>query len=138
MQDRKQPETLRLKSVMPALTVDDIAASLAWYRDVVGFFVADEMKDAGGNVTGAVLRAGEVGLLISQDDFKKGRSRQKGAGLRLYCETRQDVDRLAAEIEARGGILAHGPTDQPWGARDFAIVDPDGFAISVSTGVKKG
>ncbi|MEE8526385.1 MAG: VOC family protein [Thermoanaerobaculia bacterium] len=135
MKDRKQPETLRLKSVMPALTVNELSASLAWYRDVVGFFVADEMKDDAGNVTGAVLEAGDVRLLLSQDDFAKGRDRQKGVGLRLCCETRQDVDRLAAEIEARGGTLAHGPTDQPWGARDFAIIDPDGFAISISTGV---
>jgi len=135
MKDRKQPETLRLKSVMPALTVNDAAASLAWYRDVAGFFVVDEMKDAGGNLTGALLRAGDVGFRLAQDDFKKGRDRRKGVGLRLYCETRQDVDRLAAEIEARGGTLAQPPTDQPWGARDFAIVDPDGFAISISTAV---
>ena len=135
MQDRKQPETLRLKSVVPSLTVNDIGTSLAWYRDVVGLFVENEMKDDDGNLAGAMLMAGEVRLLLSQDDFAKGRDRTKGVGLRLYCETRQDVDRLAAEIEARGGTLAHRPTDQPWGARDFGLVDPDGFAISISTGV---
>jgi uncharacterized glyoxalase superfamily protein PhnB len=135
MRDRKQPETLRLKSVMPSLTVGDVAASLTWYRDVVGFFVAEEITDADGNLNGARLRAGDVGLLLVQDDFAKGRDRRKGVGLRLYCETRQDVDGLAAEIQARGGTLAHPPTDQPWGARDFGLVDPDGFAISISTGV---
>lgn len=134
MQERKQPETLRLKAVMPSLTVDDAEASLAWYRDVVGFTVADEMRHEG-RLQGAVLRAGDVEFLIAQDDFKKGRDRPKGVGFRLYCTTRQDVDRLAAEIKERGGELAHEPTDQPWGARDFAVVDPDGFAISISTGV---
>jgi glyoxalase/bleomycin resistance protein/dioxygenase superfamily protein len=42
MKERRQPETLRLRAVMPALTVNDIQASLAWYRDVLGFVVAEE------------------------------------------------------------------------------------------------
>jgi len=25
-------------------------------------------------------------------------------------------------------------TDQPWGARDFAVSDPDGFKITISSG----
>jgi uncharacterized glyoxalase superfamily protein PhnB len=32
-------------------------------------------------------------------------------------------------------VLAEEPTDQPWGARDFGVVDPDGFQISISTGM---
>jgi uncharacterized glyoxalase superfamily protein PhnB len=81
---------------------------------------------------GVVLRAGAVTFLLSQDDFAKGRDRTKGEGLRLYCETRQNVDRLAADIKARGGTLYQEPTDQAWGARDFAVVDPDGFKIAFS------
>ncbi len=136
MQARKQPETLRLRAVMPTLTVNDVATSLAWYRDVVGFTVADEMRHEG-ELAGAVLKAGEVEFLLGQDDFAKGRDRPKGVGFRLYCTTGQDIDRLAANIVARGGELAHEPTDQPWGARDFAVVDPDGFVISISTGIGK-
>ncbi len=136
MQARKQPETLRLRAVMPTLTVNDVATSLAWYRDVVGFTVADEMRHEG-ELAGAVLKAGEVEFLLGQDDFAKGRDRPKGVGFRLYCTTGQDIDRLAANIVARGGELAHEPTDQPSGARDFAVVDPDGFVISISTGIGK-
>ncbi len=84
-----------------------------------------------------LLRLGRVEILLSQDDFAKGRERPKAAGFRLYCETSQDVDELAAEIQRRGGELAHEPTDQPWGARDFGLLDPDGFAFSISTGVTK-
>lgn len=135
MKDRIQPETLRLRALMPALTVNDLQASLAWYRDVLGFIVAEEYQ-RDGRLLGARLRAGSIDLLLSQDDFAKGRDRKKGLGLRLYCMTAQDVDQLAAAIRERGGQLAQEPTDQPWGARDFAVVDPDGFNISISTGVK--
>jgi len=131
MHERKQPETLRLRSVMPALTVNDIAASLAWYRDVLGFLVTREMQHEG-KLVGALLKAGTVELLLSQDNFAKGRDRQKGVGLRLYAVTGQDIDQLAEAIASRGGVLVQPPKDQPWGTRDFAVTDPDGFQISIS------
>lgn len=135
MEERKQPETLRLRALMPALTVNDIAASIAWYRDVLGFVVADEMRPEG-QLMGAVLKAGVVEFLLAQDDFQQGRDRPKGVGFRFYCSTHQDIDQLAENIAARGGELAQPPTDQPWGARDFAVVDPDGFKVSISTGIE--
>jgi uncharacterized glyoxalase superfamily protein PhnB len=121
---------------MPALTVDDLQASVAWYRDILGFIVAEEYK-RGDQVMGVRLKAGAAELLLGQDDFAKGRDRQKGAGLRFYCVTAQDVDQLAAEIRKRGGQLTQEPTDQPWGTRDFALADPNGFIISITTEVKR-
>jgi len=135
MQERKQPETLRLRAVMPAITASDLQASLAWYRDVLGFTVAEEYRRED-RVMAVRLKAGIAELLLGQDDFAKGRDRQKGVGLRLYCTTAQDVDYLAAAIQERGGQLAQEPTDQPWGTRDFAVVDPDGFNISITTDVR--
>jgi lactoylglutathione lyase len=134
MQPRQQPETLRLRAVMPTLTVGDIQKSIAWYRDVLGFIVMDEMKHEG-ELLGAAMKAGNVELLLGQDDWAQGTDRSKGVGFRLYCVSVQDIDEIAANIKARGGVLAQEPTDQPWGARDLAIVDPDGFKISISTGL---
>jgi uncharacterized glyoxalase superfamily protein PhnB len=134
MEERRQqePTTLRLRSVMPVLTVNDIEESVTWYRDVLGLYVAQEMK-VEGKLEGASLRAGAVEILLTQDDFAKGRDRRKGVGFRLYCTTAQDIDALAAAIESRGGVLSQQPKDQSWGVRDFAVTDPDGFQISIST-----
>ena len=132
MKDRRQPETLRLRSALPSLTVDDIAKSIAWYRDVLGFVVADRFRHED-KVVGAILRAGAVDFMLGQDDFAKGRDRAKGVGFRIYCETTQDVDQIAAAIKARGASLLAEPADQPWGARDLAVEDPDGYKISISS-----
>ena len=132
MQERRQPETLRLRAITPMITATDLQASLDWYRDVLGFTLAQEYKQ-GDQVVGVRLVAGAAEMMLTQDDFAKGRDRKKGVGLRLYCTTTQDVDQLAAAIKERGGQLAQEPTDQPWGARDFAVVDPDGFSISIMT-----
>ncbi len=131
---RQQPETLRLRSVAIGLTVNDLARSIAWYRDVLGFVVTDEWKHEG-VLMGVEMRAGATEIFLGQDDWKKGRDRVKGEGIRIYGRTVQDVDRLAVLIKGRGGVLAHEPTTQPWGERDFGLVDPDGFKITVSNGV---
>lgn len=126
---RRQPETLRLRTVSPMLTATDLARSIAFYRDVLGFMVADEWRE-GGALAGVELKAGTITLILNQDDFAKGRDRQKGVGFRLWCHTAQDVDRFAAQIEERGGVLDQEPKDMPWGDRIFQISDPDGFKLS--------
>ncbi len=130
---KDKASTLKLSTVMPAITANDLGASIEWYRDVMGFVVAQEIEHEGWRV-GAVMSAGGVQFLLGQDDFAKGKDRQKGIGFRLYCVSERDIDELAAEIKARGGTLDQEPTDQPWGSRDFAISDPDGFKISISSG----
>jgi uncharacterized glyoxalase superfamily protein PhnB len=129
---RQQPETLRLSSVAPSLTVNDLHRSIAFYRDILGFHIKEEWKHDG-KVMGVEIAAGTVSFMLGQDDFAKGRDRKKGEGFRLYCSTRQDVNHLAAHIKARGATLLEEPKDQPWGARDFAVMDPDGFKITIST-----
>lgn len=124
--------TLELETVIVGLTVNDLEASVAWYRDVLGCAVAKEWTREG-RMTAATMRAGNVDFLLQQDDFGKGRDRKKGEGLRLYLQTRQDIDQLAAAITRGGGTLTQEPTDQRWGARDLAVVDPDGFKISITT-----
>jgi catechol 2,3-dioxygenase-like lactoylglutathione lyase family enzyme len=129
---RKRPETLRLASISPSLTVNDLEKSIALYRDVLGFVVAEKWEDKG-KLVGVLLKAGSATIMLGQDDFAKGRDRKKGEGLRIYCSTRQNVDELAAAIKSRGGRLDHEPTDQPWGTRDFAFTDPDGFKLTISS-----
>ncbi len=129
--ERRQPETLRLQSVAPSFTVNDVARSLAWYCDVLGCIVKERWEHDG-LLAGAELLAGTVSFYLGQDDGKKGRERKKGEGFRVYCTTGQDVDQLAAAIKARGGLLDQEPTDQSWGVRDFALSDPDGFKITIA------
>ena len=129
---RKEPQTLRLRSASPSFTVNDIEASLAFYRDVLRFTVNERWEEEG-RLRGVELVAGTVSLWLSQDDWKKGRDRVKGQGVRIYCTTVQDIDALAEGIKARGGTLAEEPQDRPWGGRDFAVTDPDGFTITIAS-----
>lgn len=127
---RKKPESLRLTDVTPSITVNDLMRSRDWYCGLLGFTVADEWKWEG-RVVGYRLLAGRCSLMLGQDDFAKGRDRQKGVGSRFYFITKQDVDVLAARVKAGGQTLDSEPADQEWGAREFGVTDPDGFKITL-------
>ncbi|MGD2068687.1 MAG: VOC family protein [Gemmatimonadota bacterium] len=130
---RTEPESLRLRDISPSLTVDDLEASLAWYRDVLGCHVK-ETWERDGRTVGAYLLAGASSIMLNQDDGAKGRDRKKGEGFRLYLTTVQDVDSLAEAFVARGGALESPPADTPWGSRAFSVVDPDGFSLTIASG----
>jgi catechol 2,3-dioxygenase-like lactoylglutathione lyase family enzyme len=125
-------EKLRLRSIAPSLTVDDLEKSLAFYEGVLGFHVKERWIHEG-KLAGVELVAGVVSVYLGQDDWKKGKDRVKGEGFRIYCTTVQDVDALAAQIKSRGGQLLEEPKTQSWGTRDFAVADPDGFKITFSS-----
>jgi uncharacterized glyoxalase superfamily protein PhnB len=126
---RRQPETLRLRKIAPSFTATDLQRSIAFYRDVLGFIVGEEWREDGA-LAGCEIHAGAATFMLGQDDFAKGRDRRKGLGTRVWCHTAQDLDRLAAEIKARGGVLDQEPQDMPWGDRVFMISDPDGFKLT--------
>ena len=119
-----------------SLTVNDIARSLSWYRDVLGFAV-DQTFERDGKLMAVSLKAGEARILITQDDFSRGRDREKGVGFSMMITTAQDIDTLAQAIKSGGGVLDSEPFDSPWGQRAFRLRDPDGFRFAISSERKR-
>ncbi|MEO6528940.1 MAG: VOC family protein [Gemmatimonadaceae bacterium] len=115
-----------------SLTVNDVQASLTWYRDVVGFSV-DQLHEREGSLRAVSLKAGNVRIPLNQDDGAKGQDRRKGDGFSLMITTSQSVDAVAARIRENGGSLVTEPADMPWGTRAFRVQDPDGFRFAISS-----
>lgn len=127
---RRKPESLRLRESSLSLTVADLARSIAWYQDVLGF-TAGERWEVEGVLHGQQMKAGRVDLMLTQDDFARGRERLKGEGVRVWWSTAQPLDALAERIRKAGAGLDYGPTETPWGDRAFGLTDPDGYRITV-------
>ena len=129
---RQTPETLRLRSIAPSLTVNDLQKSLAFYEGGLGFMISERWTD-GDVLRGVMLKAGLTEVGLSQDDWKLGRDRQKGTGFRLWCQTAQPVDAIAARLKAAGYSLTEEPQDHPaWKVRSFSVDDPDGFHLTIA------
>ena len=110
--------------------MNDLQASIRFYTDVLGFIVGERWEE-GGKLLGVMLKAGACEFGLSQDDWAKGRDRKKGEGVRLWCDTAQDVDALATRIKAAGGRLTQEPSDE-MGSRSLWVDDPDGYHLSIS------
>jgi predicted enzyme related to lactoylglutathione lyase len=120
-----------------SLTCRDVAASVHGYGDVLGVTV-QQTNDRDGKPGGAVMTAGQVRIILNQDDGKLGWDRIKGQGcyFQINVATPADVDAAADRIKAAGGELLSEPADRPWGSRMFQFRDPDGFKLGVSAPLK--
>lgn len=122
---------LQVKSLMPSFTVDDLQQSMTFYENL-GFGIEERWED-NGVLLGVMLQAGNARIGLSQDDWKKGRDRVKGVGMRLFLETAQNIDELAARAKQGGIALDAAPHDTPWGTRAFEVTDPSGYKLTVGS-----
>ncbi len=123
---------LAAKSLEVSLTVANLEASVQWYCHVLGFQIKNQY--ARGDTPFAVsLEAGDVQILLTQDDGSKGLNRSKGEGFSLQITTEQDIDALAEQARSPGAVLDTEPVDIFPGKRVFRLRDPDGYRIAVSS-----
>jgi uncharacterized glyoxalase superfamily protein PhnB len=122
---------LQAKTVSPSLTVNDLQRSVAFFEGL-GFGIEERWEEKG-VLLGVMMRAGEARINLAQDDWKKGRDRQKGVGLRIFIETAQDIDQLAAAAKTAGVTLDAEPRDMPWGGRAFEVTEPSGFKVTIGS-----
>ena len=124
-------EALQVSTILPSFTVDDLQKSIAFY-EALGFTV-DERWEDNGTLLGVMMRAGKHQIGLSQDDWKKGRDRKKGIGMRVYLSTTQNVDEIAARARSAGIKLTSEPHDTEWKSRAFEVTDPSGFLLTISS-----
>ena len=126
--------TMNATSLGCSITCKDLEASIRFYRDAIGFAVAETYENEG-KVIAAVVAAGDCRIVLNQDDGKLGWDRIKGQGFYLQINVAglADVDAAAARITAAGGALLSEPADREWGVRMFQFKDLDGFKLGVST-----
>lgn len=109
------------------LAVPDLAASAAFYRDVLGFTI-HELGDPGWRVfvRGAcIIRAGHCpGALLPT---------QLGDHSYFAYLTVDDIDAYYAQVTAKGARILKPLRDEPWGWREFALQTGDGHRIMFGT-----
>jgi uncharacterized glyoxalase superfamily protein PhnB len=122
---------LQAQTLSPTLTVDNLQRSVAFFEGL-GFGIEDRWEEKG-VLLGVMLRAGEARINLTQDDWNKGRDRQKGVGMRMIVETTHNIDQLAADAKKAGVVLETEPHDTPWGSRAFDATEPSGFKVTIAS-----
>jgi uncharacterized glyoxalase superfamily protein PhnB len=123
-------QAVQIRAFVPTLTVDDLQKSIAFY-EALGFTIDDRWEQQG-TLLGVMMKAGRTEIGLNQDDWKKGRDRKKGIGVRLSITTTRDgVDQLATRARNAGITLKSEPHDTEWQSRAFEVADPSGFLLTI-------
>lgn len=123
------------------LPADDPEASLAFYRDALGFEVRGDVGSGtmrwitvgppGQPQTSIVLHPPAVDPGISDDErtvIVEMMAKGTFAGINLATT---NLEAAFERVQASGVEVVQEPMDQDWGARDFAVRDPAGNSVRV-------
>lgn len=113
---------MKIESVSPILSVDDLAQSIDFYRRALGFELAwswGEPADI------AAVRRDGVEITLTQ------RSEAKPVGASHVYLGVSDVDTYHASLLDAGVTIVVPLGDRPYGMHDFRITDPSGNELSV-------
>ena len=124
-----------LKQVSPLLQVRDLAASVLFYGQRLGFRT--------GSIDGgfSVIRRDDCVIYLAQKtkdaDVTNKAARAADDGwcnydLHIHCQP-GTLDALYEEFRGKGVPMPEGfedgPVTRPYGVRDFSVIDPDGYDI---------
>ena len=121
---------------------DDPDASLAFYRDTLGFDVRDDVDyngmrwitvgPAGQPSTSIVLEPPALDPGLTDDERRTiVEMMAKGSYARIILAT-ADLDGTFERVQASGADVIQEPTDQPYGVRDCAFRDPAGNHVRIN------
>ena len=119
----------------------DHEASLAFYRDTLGFEVRNDVEYNGMHWltvgppdqpdTSIVLHPPAADPGITEEERNTiAEMMAKGTFASINLATR-DLDATFDELQANDVEIVQEPTDQPWGIRDCAVRDPAGTMIRI-------
>jgi predicted enzyme related to lactoylglutathione lyase len=117
-------ERTRFECANPILRVVDMARTLLYYVEVLGFTNAEW----GGDDFTLVTRDG-AGIYLSEGD-----QGQPGTWVWIGVD---DVESLHEEYKATGATILHPPESFPW-ACEMKVGDPDGNVLRFGSDPKEG
>ena len=114
-------------SLAPILAVPDVLAAAEFYCDKLGFTIGFLFGDP---PTHAGIHRGEwtnegAHIQLSLTDHPLPPRPQVG----FYVFMGEDVDGLFEQYQAAGVHIEREPTNEPWGMREFAIRDCNGYLL---------
>ncbi|MEV6487659.1 VOC family protein [Actinoplanes sp. NPDC051633] len=123
------------------LPADDPEKSLAFYRDILGFEVRNDVGYGDmrwitvapkGQQTSIVLHPPAVDPGLTDEERRTiAEMMAKGSFAAIVLST-PDVDAVFEQVQASGAEVVQEPIDQPYGFRDCAFRDPAGNQVRIN------
>jgi uncharacterized glyoxalase superfamily protein PhnB len=115
-----------LKAVRPVLGARDVAATVQWYVERLGFTCA--FDDGGATIRYAGISRDGVEIHLQWQDERYFPA--PGEDAPAYRFLVDDLDTLHAECTGQRGLRPTAALrDTPWGTREFGVYDPNGHGL---------
>jgi len=130
---------MKFQKLTPNLVVRDVAASMEFYRSVLGFRPAITVPDQPPYVFGSVT-SGNVEIFFNDRkavaaDYPPLEARPAGGALTLFMEV-EGVEEVLAAVQKSSAKIVMPLKQQFYGMREFAFEDPEGWIITIAEHIK--
>jgi lactoylglutathione lyase len=131
---------MKFQKLTPNLLVRDVAASMQFYRNLLGFETAFTVPEQAPYVFGAV-RNGDVEIFFNDqkavlEEYPALGSMPIGGSLTLYIEI-EGIEELFKKVQQHGAKITMPMKDQFYGMREFAMQDGEGWVITFAERIRK-
>jgi len=123
----------KIRKLTPLLNVEDVSRSILFYESLIGFEIVTDFE-ADGIAEWALLRAGEVEIMLNEgdaDDSAQRRRMPPFSGPVLYFDV-EDCQALHADLLSRG-FRVESLEPQEYGVLEFRLRDPDGYELAFTS-----
>ena len=116
-----------IRQIVPVFFTTDIPATIAYYKDTLGFECLGTWQDP--PQYAIVARDAHAIHFRCAEPPKPNPDKYEDELLDAYLFV-EDADQLYAEYARRGAEFARGVADMPWHCREFVVKDCDGRLLA--------
>lgn len=130
---------MKYQKLTPNLVVQDVAASIEFYRNVLGFERGMVVPEKAPYVFASVT-SGTVEIFFNdkkavREEFPALAEGSIGGTLTLFLEV-DGIEEILSRVEKSGSRIVMPLKTQFYGMREFAFEDPEGWIITIAERVK--
>jgi uncharacterized glyoxalase superfamily protein PhnB len=113
-------------TVLPHLVYCDVAEAIAWLSKTFGFREHYRYGEAGGQVSGAQMRAGNAWIMVTGTRERRASPAVVGYGTQSLTIFVEDVDAHFERTKATGAKIVEELHETVYGERQYGVEDLDG------------
>lgn len=114
----------------PTLAVRDMKKTIDFYTNSLGFTLGMTFPSPDNPEYADLSKDGMVLMFLPIANVGIGRDEKLGTGVNLYLQIDGDINEYYDELKKRGVKIAIDIKDEPFGIRDFAVEDIDGYKLT--------